>query len=238
MRFRIAGPWFYRMRIPCEDTDLLKDDEGNPLLGRAIYKGKELLISRHVPPEERLDVLIHEVSEAWSFHVPPPRTEEERHNLQATIGAQFWRDFQEQGGEAALQKIQFSLSMPDPVPEKLDVSEEPEEMSRVAPLEWVQSVEVIATPSGRHAQCGGCACIIAGGSIISGKPRWDQTAGGKVIDRALFCPHCGHVQRWVEGTLLDGTPNGAVVVGPTFEVGRAVENFLRQHPEATGAVVT
>lgn len=238
MRFRIAGPWFYRVRIPDEETQLLEDEDGHPLLGRALYRGKELLISRHVPAEERLDVLIHEVSEAWSFHVPTPRTEEERHNLNSTISAQFWRDFQEQGGEAALRRLQPCLPMPEPPADQVVQAEETTEVSRVAPLEWVHPTETRAMPSGRHAQCGECERTIAGGSIVTRKSRWCNRAGGKVVDRSLYCAHCGHVQRWVEGTLLDGTPNGAVVEGPRYERGQAAEEFLRQHPEAAGMVVT
>ena len=53
----------------------------------------------------------------------------------------------------------------------------------------------------------------------------------------LRCPHCHHVQQWIEGSTAVA-PNGDVAAGPEHESEPAkVDAFLIEHPAAVGMVM-
>ncbi|MEM1213047.1 MAG: hypothetical protein AAGI68_12215 [Planctomycetota bacterium] len=82
---------------------------------------------------------------------------------------------------------------------------------------------------GPTADCASCGRVFYAGDVWQGTSRWanhvdGRLVRGEVVDRALWCPSCGHVQRWVEGwDAVLGVPNGVVVGLPTFD--RSPEAF-------------
>ena len=91
---------------------------------------------------------------------------------------------------------------------------------------------------GGRADCAVCGTLFSGAQIVTGPMRWDADLQGGVVDRALYCAGCEHVQRWVEGIDLDGRPNGSAVGEPELvrEPGD-IDRFLEEHPEAAGMAV-
>jgi hypothetical protein len=79
----------------------------------------------------------------------------------------------------------------------------------------------------RSRSCGRCSTMVAGGSVVC---RPSRLPG--VLDMALYCECCGHVQRWQEQAAASGLPSGIVVGDPTFERGDAARAFLRENPAA------
>jgi hypothetical protein len=98
-----VGPYVYRLVIT--DRSLF-NAEGDELEGVAVEGRRLLILSFIVEPERREEVALHELIHAWAFHVPTPRTEEERCQLHAMIGEQFRRDLEAQGGREALMQLQ------------------------------------------------------------------------------------------------------------------------------------
>lgn len=228
MRFRI-GCYIYRVHISQDPIF-----EGNrELLGLAVYHNREILLSPALPAPQRLDVLLHELQHCWEFHVPAPRTDEDRANLSAMVTASTLADLEAQGGEASLRKLsapRIVFDEPEPATDPLI-----ESGPRYESAEQVDESQAIALSRAGRAQCATCESLIADGSIVTSVPRFDFVAFGNVVDRTLFCPHCGHLQRWTEGATMRGVPNGAVVDEPVAtRVG--VAEFLTKHPEAVGLV--
>lgn len=233
MRFHI-GPEVYRVRITEEPIY----HDGEEALGQCLYASREILISPAVAPEHRFTTLLHELRHAWQFHVPKPRTPEEEADLSAMVMKAFWRDFTAQGGERALKRM---LCVPDVVADAEDVpafEPPPLEGERFVPIDQVEDWQCPAPSAAGRAQCGRCELVVADGSIVTGKARWHFIAKGWVVDRTLFCPHCNHLQRWVEGANLDGVPNGAPVDEPEYVRGADVERFLSDHPRAVGMIAS
>lgn len=239
MRFRV-GPYAYRARIT--EEPLVDEKTGEALAGMAVSQGREILIAATVPPEERMEVLSHELKHAWFFHFPKPRTEEEDCNLYAAISQQMTNDLDEQGGIGALMRMKpLDYLPPDPIDDVVPPSTLPDddETRRLVPPLYLHSFEIKAAKkaaaSGGRAHCKDCGMQFNAGFIVTSPPKWNFKATGLTVTRTLFCPHCDHLQTWIEGALY-GLPNGALVEEPTFERGRAVEKFLRDHPEMSGSI--
>jgi hypothetical protein len=235
MQFRI-GPYPYRVRIT---EGPIKTEEGRPLTGHADREKQELLIAGNVLPTHRYMVLMHEITHAWLFHVPKPRTDEEVCELNALIASTANAELEDQGGRAALEAMKAPRTAAEVVPARTFATDPfpVETIVKAHPVKYIQPVETTARTSAHRAQCGRCELIVSGGSIVTGPTRWDRGVGGNVVTRSLYCAHCDHVQTWTEGVDFSGRPNGAVVDGPTFAKGEEVEQFLREHQEATGMVV-
>lgn len=233
VRFHI-GPEVYTVRIA---EDRIYQD-GDELLGLCVYASREIQLSPTLKPEHRLTTLLHELRHAWQFHVPKPRTDEEEADLSAMVMKAFWRDYREQNGDATLKKLGFIAE----VLESADSGEASAEDiwpdgPRITPLEQIEPAEAPVQSAAGGASCGRCDTKINDRAIVTSKPRFHIYAKGWVVDRALFCPHCGHVQRWIEGANLDGVPNGAPLdEEPEYVRGPQAEEFLRQHPEAVGLI--
>lgn len=88
--------------------------------------------------------------------------------------------------------------------------------------------------AGLTADCAGCERGFVHVDVWTGPARWverldGRLIGGQVVDRALYCPECGHVQRWVEGwDVVLGKPNGVPVCEPRFDRGASA---LEAHGE-------
>lgn len=233
MRFHV-GPWVYTTLI---SQDALWSTEGRELLGKVDFESRLILLSPVVQPDKRLDILLHEIRHAYAHHHPKPRTEEEECNFFSTIFAQVRKDLAEQGGEIALVRMEPCQLPPlEPEPERVIVTEEEE--WRLTPPEYVHPNESVAESHGERVQCGVCCLTIAGGSVITSEPRWSDRSAGTVCDRTVYCPHCHHLQDWVEGfDRVKNRPSGAVVGEPSYRKGRVVELFLEEHREAEGLLV-
>ncbi len=242
MRFRV-GPYAYRVRVTEEPP--VDDATGGTLLGKAVLHGREILIWAGVAAEQRLEVLLHELTHCWLFQFPRPANEEEAASFFAAVTEQTMRDLDEQGGVPALVRLRPMAPTPEdrgaPVPASAPDEEAPAALEapaqREVPVTYQHEVETRARPNGGRAQCAGCELIVADGSIVTTPAKWDRDARGLTVERALYCAHCDKVQAWTEGTDLYGRPNGAIVSGPRFIVGAEAEQFLRDHAEATGMIV-
>lgn len=230
MRFRIAG-WVYSVRITDEP---IYDDDGRLLNGRADADSREILISAAVPAHLREEVLAHEIRHAWAFHTDGETPDEKESNLFASITRQYIDDLATQGGLSALKRMRAASSPPPNAdPEPVFVPEE-EGGDGTSPAYYVHPNDTVARPSGLRAQCGKCARTIAAGCVATAPAKWQAAHGGAVCRRQLYCPHCHHVQSWMEGCDLQGHPNGSVIGEPEYAGGAAVDAFLREHPEAEG----
>lgn len=209
--------------------------DGQELDGTSDERQREILIAAFVPPAQRLDVLLHELRHCWLNHFAKPRTEEEDCNFTAATTASALADLDAQGGVAALMRLK---PVELPVCQPLSTPSAPLEATgkHVVPPAQVEDWETLAAAHAGRAQCGVCETIIACGSIVNSPPRWDTIRCGSVLDRTLYCPHCHHLQLWIEGCGTTGEPNGAIAAGPTYVKGRAVDEFLEANPCAVGLI--
>lgn len=240
------GPWQYAVRIVPE---LFDDEDGKRLWGLADAGRRTIFLSADLPPDNRLDVLMHEVTHAWMFHFPRARTDEELADFTASIVASAHRDLLDAGGVSALLELRVdqeetpAAPVADPVAdpdEPIDsIGDSPVDESgpRYVPVVCVEPFETTAMASGDRAQCGICETLVAGGSIVTSAARHDPYLKGRVVDRAIYCPHCNHWQTWVEGVNPMDIPNGSVAAGPNYTRGDQVYEFLRRHRQAVGLLV-
>lgn len=233
MKFHI-GPEVYTVRISGDRIF----HEGEEALGTCEYASREILLSPTLRPEHRLTTLLHELRHAWQFHVPKPRTPEEEADLSAMVMKAFWRDFNANGKEKALRALGcVAEAFAEAEDGEATAAEIWPDGPRVTPVEQRESLEARVQSSAGRASCGRCGTLINDRAIVTGKPRFHAYAGGWVVDRAMYCAHCGHLQKWIEGTNFDGTPNGAPIEEePDYVRGIEVEEFLRVHPDAAGLI--
>ena len=238
MLFRVAA-WDFRVRITDEP---LVDAEGNRAAGMALWDEREILLAAPptVPVRNRLEVLLHELKEAWLFYVPRPRGKEEECNLTAVVAAGAMADLERQGGVASLEALTIhtppDAATPDVANRHAECGKPVREL-RYVPME-LPARQVRHVAHGGRADCAVCGTLFSGAQIVTGPMRWDADLQGGVVDRALYCAGCEHVQRWVEGIDLDGRPNGSAVGEPELvrEPGD-IDRFLEEHPEAAGMAV-
>lgn len=234
MRFNV-GPETYTVHI----TEEPLYHDGEEALGQCIYATREILLSPTLQLGHRLTTLLHELRHAWQFHVPRPRTAEEEADLSAMVMKSFWRDFNAQGGERALKQLGYVADVFLSTEAGEPPSAEWPEGHRTVPVEQMEPCEASVASAAGRASCGKCDMRIGDRSIVTSKMRWHFIAKGMVVDRTLFCPHCGHLQRWIEGADVQGIPNGSPLdEEPEYIRGAEVEEFLRRYPEAVGLVAT
>lgn len=89
------------------------------------------------------------------------------------------------------------------------------------PGECLSATTARAIP-GSNYQCAKCRGTIAGG--VCGP---SETPG--ILQLAIYCDHCEHVQRWNETAGASGFPSGLKIGLPRFERGEAVNRFLADH---------
>jgi hypothetical protein len=207
----------------------LTAEDGTSLLDLCELLGRKIWSSSRVPPGERLNVLLHELQHAWQNHVPEPRDEEEAPNRQTLVTASAMRDLEQQGATEGLEAMR--ADPPAPVAEVRETYVVPDDdgppRDELAELEERAAERGWGRASGERAACAVCGYIVADGSIHDSPPRWSEGARGLVIDRAIYCPGCDHVQKWTEGVTASGKPNGELVAGPSSERGgRSLDALL------------
>lgn len=69
------------------------------------FRDRTIYLGEDVPRGRRREMLLHELTEAWLWHVPQPRTREEIAVLNSTIADNALRDLARQGGIAALRAM-------------------------------------------------------------------------------------------------------------------------------------
>ena len=233
MQFRV-GTYTYRLYL---ETDPIMHN-GEECLALSESSGRRIRMSAKVPPDERLTVLLHELRHCWGFHVPPPSFEEQECDLLAMISEAAYTDLERQGGPRALQQMgaiedQFPVSLLLDTPAQ---AAQDEGGIRYVPAGDMEPWETSATASGERVQCAECCLIVAGGSVVNERLRFEDKAVGWVLTRTMYCGHCGHLQVWDEGATPTGLPNGSPVGQPKTIRGRAVDEFLQKHPQAAAMV--
>jgi hypothetical protein len=207
MNFKI-GAWKYRVRITNEP---IYDDAGRQQSGGVYWAERTILISGTIPLELRIDTLLHELCEAWAYHVGHPQPGEDYANSTATFTALAMAELARQGGVASLMRL-----LPAGRLEHTD-----------------DELEQLGDSGGEHyaAQCRACGRMFARLSVVSGKPFFDMGHQAMCLRRTLYCEDCNHLQEWLEGATASGHPNGRVYGEPVFKRGEAVERFAREHAE-------
>jgi hypothetical protein len=126
-------------------------------------------------------------------------------------------------------------------PETRNPKPETRNPRRLAPLDTVEPADCVALPSAGRVECGVCSKTFCASAVVDdAKPTWMRSTRCWSVTRRLHCDHCQHIQCWAEEVKLvaDGFyPTGLVLMGPGFVRGRrALERFLRQHPQAAGVI--
>ena len=216
MQFHV-GPYSYRLAI--SDREVF-DAEGSRLEGCAVEGRRLLILSRVVEPERREEVALHELIHAWAFHVPTPRTEEERCQLHAMIAEQFRRDLESQGGREAMMQLQ-----PQHVPH----------LGRPAPAQNPRAAkEVFGRPD--RVICSRCDSETMCGSVTNGEPELHAATGQLRMQRWFVCETCGTLTVWLERCTDDGTPLGEYIPNPPPRMmdGAEAARFMRERRELAG----
>lgn len=181
MRFRV-GPWTYRVIISAEP---LTSSEGQPCWGLCRWAERTIVIAGKLPVRQRLDLLFHELREAWWEHLGRPAAREADCNQVASFTADAMRQLLAQGGEPALMRLTVDGAID----------------TGAGPME-------LACDYQPHCKCGS---MISPGDTKTSKPRFHPDVGALVVDRSFYCDYCGKTLRWVEHCTQSGMPNGRVV---------------------------
>lgn len=195
MNFIVTGVHRYVVRIPNKD---IYNHLGEELDGLAIESSRLILISPAVQPERREEVLYHELEHCWTWHVPPPTTEEQRCQLSATIMQSARLDLDRQGGIKALMGLKPEpLSLPYRAP----------------------ALRQYAGPAvrGRNLgwrRCGQCEAKMMCGSIHTDPPTVHEGLGQYSVLRWFRCEPCDWLNIWREISTPDGKPSGVIVEIP------------------------
>jgi len=103
MQFHV-GPVVYTVTIT--PGELYSDWFDEELIGLCLHDGRKILISGACRPDERIEILFHELRHAFcAHHGRAPGDEEDDANNAATFAISMWRQLQSQGGEAALRAM-------------------------------------------------------------------------------------------------------------------------------------
>jgi hypothetical protein len=182
-----------------------------------------------------LTLLLHELRHCWGFHIPAPSFEEQECDLLAMIAEAAYADLDRQGGPRALQRLG---TFEDQLPSAPAIEETPQEPggTRYIPAGDLEPWESPAPASGERVQCADCGLIVAGGSVVNERLRFEDKAVGWVLTRTMYCGHCGHLQTWDEGATPTGLPNGSPLAQPKVIRGLAVDEFLQKHPQAAAMI--
>lgn len=108
MTFKV-GEFPYTVTIV---KDKLVDREGCELAGQAIWDSKEILISGSIAPDQRMEVLLHELRHCWEFHCERPRSNEAEASFFAMVSHACHVQLFQQGGAAALLAMEVTSLPP------------------------------------------------------------------------------------------------------------------------------
>jgi len=87
-----VGPWAYTVHF----VPGLHHADSEPCVGRCDLDRQTIYISEDVPYQGRLNVVLHELRHAWSWHFPKPSNVEEECDFAATIIASAYTDLRRQ----------------------------------------------------------------------------------------------------------------------------------------------
>lgn len=204
MRVTVAGVHRYSVRV---SKHPIYNEAGERLAGLAIESRRIILISGSIRPEQREEILAHEVLHAWEFHVPVPTTDEERCQLFATASQQLREDLERQGGVAALAAI------------------EPQEI--VLPYQAMPTRQPgVAASTFRITdmwECGCCGAPTMCGSIDNGHVEFHEASQQHQLLRWFRCEVCATLCVWTELATSDGRPTGTLVQVPAPKMLRGRE---------------
>lgn len=211
MQFNV-GPVTYTLVV--SDRPLY-DDEGNEIEGQAVESRRLLLVSRRVEPDRREDVALHELFEAYLFHVPKPQTNDEHSQLFALAAKGFRMDLERQGGPEAIREM---------VPRRVPHLGKPTPARAES-----QSAENFGVTD--RVPCGGCGADVMCGSVNNGEPVQHEATGQWRILRWMQCDACGVLQTWYEVCTADGVPLGKFVANPAPRLLRGAEasEWIKNH---------
>lgn len=215
MQFQV-GPYFFRA---VRTNRPVYDEEGAELEGRALERGRLLLISPAVEPARIEEVVRHEHYHAMRFYFPEPTTEEERAQFVAAIGLQFERDLEAGGGRDALLELPL-VRLPrldTPTPAKPTASDVFGRFDRVT--------------------CSQCDTETACGSVVNDEPEPHPTSGRLKVQRHFRCEACGTVTVWYEWCDDAGLPTGEYVPipAPRRITGAEASRWLAMQAATVGA---
>jgi hypothetical protein len=71
-------------------------------------------------------------------------------------------------------------------------------------------------------------------AVVSGVQFYAASYGAYAIERRLYCDHCNHLVVALQATDACGIDKGPLLSRATFRDARAIEKFLREHPQAAG----
>lgn len=180
MRFRV-GPWTYGVEITDNE---LQNDEGQPAWGVCDWSNRTIRISNKLPVRQRLDLLLHELREAWWEHLGRPGDREADCNQVASFTADAMRQLLAQGGEPSLMRLNVD-----------------------GVVESSGARELMST----HLPKCKCGSMFSPGDVKNSKPYFHPEAGVLVISRSVACDFCQKDLVWVEACTQAGLPNGRVV---------------------------
>lgn len=212
MKVTVAGVHRYSVKIPKKS---IVDESGDELDGMAIESARLILISPRVTPERREELLHHEIQHAWEFHVPSPRTEEERCQLAATIAQQYRHDIEAAGGIQSLMSLQ-------PTEVRLPFSPGPIQRESDA----ANTFRVLD-----FKLCGVCDSPTMCGSIENGPVEFHQGLSQHQVLRWFKCEICAALNVWREVATSDGRPTGVLVQVPAPKVltGREAAEWIAEN---------
>lgn len=228
MRF-LLGSSVFRVQV----TDGYPLVDGEPCDGKIDFTAGLVQLADHLSPEDRAHTLWHELRHWWTRHHGQPVGVEADCDSTAAFGLEVSRQFEQQGGVAALA----SMMSPRQVAQAKVEASRP--LARMADVHLsgdltYDAVEIDEPPEhvadrlggGPTADCHTCEATFHNGSVWTGRPTWceqidGRPVGGMVVERSLYCSHCGHAQRWTEGfDEMLGRPNGVPVSVPVLDATR------------------
>lgn len=217
MKFHV-GPEVYTLIV---SDRAVFNVEGDEVAAMAVEDRRLLILSFRVEPQRREELARHEMLHAWEFHVPVPRTAEERAQFFALAGKQFDQDLETAGGNEALERM---------LPASVNCTGRPAAQRTAAPAR-----ETYGAPDRKECECGS---DIMCGSISNGEPSLHGPTAQYRIERWARCDACGGLLAWGEICAPDGTPLGTLVANPPPKIlrGREAAIWLAGRAEAAAVL--
>lgn len=214
MQFTVAGLQRFTLRIPNQP---IYDESGDRLDGLCIDSRRLIFIDHAIAPDQREEVLVHELTHAWGFCVPLPHTEEERCRLNALIVQQMRMDLERQGGIEVLKSL---LSSPVSLPYAA-MPVRKHGATILPPQDWWE--------------CGNCAAKTMCGSIDGEPAEFVESLQQYQMLRWFRCEFCNTLNTWREVATGEGLPMGVLVQVPPPRLlyGEAARAWLADRPQVT-----
>lgn len=234
MRFNV-GPFVYALEI----SDQRPCFEGHACDGIIDFSAEKIIIFTGVRGRRRLNVLLHELRHAWLHHFPHSAEEEANCDMAAMYAQAAMQDLAMQGGIEALDALVSSDEANAIRLEPVLVTDAQMRQieQRIAPLSCVTTLDIRRIGRAGRAECAICAQTFADGNIVTEPPTWHDLAKAMVVNRTLYCEGCNHLQSWLEGLDLSGSPSGVPVTEPEFcTETKSIEDYLAAHPEVANVL--